>query len=428
MDHTKALSANVARYPWYMFFRDCYFWGPAFFLYFTSVLTLSETLWLESVYFVSVAVLEVPSGYLSDRFGRRYTLAVSSACLVLAYLIFWVGSSFGAFALAQICLAGGFASASGTDTALLYESLAGLDRTDEYASKEGQAMAYSFRAGAIGALAGGLLALGHLGWIYGASFVAALVSFFIALTFADPAGPVPSDDSDEKGHPQAAMIHQTVSLFGLAFSRRLRFFTLYMVFMTILVHFPYEFYQPYLAAVMKHLGVSGTVTPGVTGVHLALTMITGSLFTGVAGRIYHRCRIRRALLGAALFQAVILALMAIWIHPLMALLLVCRNLAKAVYIPLVNAEVSPQVATHERSTYLSLQSLMGRLGYGLVLMILPLFTSTFGGGLTMTLAIVAGIGGIFWLTLRCIEFPSSDGQVCCVNHGKGGGHSHHSRI
>ncbi len=427
MDRTETLTANVTRYPWYIFFRDCYFWGPAFFLYFTSVLPLSETLWLESVYFVSVAVLEVPSGYLSDRFGRRYTLAVSSACLVLAYLIFWISHSFIAFALAQVFLAAGFASASGTDTALLYESLAGLGRKDDYAKKEGQAMAYSFRAGAIGALAGGLLALGHLRWIYGASFAAALISFFIALAFTDPKRPLASDDSNEKGQRHATMIHQTAALFSLAFSRRLRFFTLYMVFMTILVHFPYEFYQPYLAAVMKHLGVSGAITPGFTGVHLALTMITGSLFTGVAGRIYHRCRIRRALLGAALFQAVILALMAIWIHPLMAVLLVCRNLAKAVYIPLVNAEISPQVAACERSTYLSLQSLMGRLGYGIVLMILSWVTAAVGGGLTMTLAAVGGIGGILWLILRCIEFPSRKGQTCCGNLGKSIGHSHHSR-
>ena len=185
-DSNTALAANVRRYPWYLFFRDFYFWGPAFFLYFTSVLTLSQALWLESVYYIGVAVLEEPSGWLSDRFGRRRTLAVPSACLALAYLLFWAGNSFIAFALAQVFLAAGFAFASGTDTALHYESLSGLGRSREYAVREGRALGFSFRAGALGALAGGLLAMGHLRWIYGASFFAALVSLGLALGFTDP--------------------------------------------------------------------------------------------------------------------------------------------------------------------------------------------------------------------------------------------------
>ena len=95
------LKRTVRLYPWYVFFRDCYFWGPAFFLYFSSALPLSQVLWLEAIYYVSVALLEVPSGYVSDRFGRRPTLLFSTACLTSAYLLFFVGNDFSTFALAQ---------------------------------------------------------------------------------------------------------------------------------------------------------------------------------------------------------------------------------------------------------------------------------------------------------------------------------------
>jgi len=413
-DSNTALTANVRRYPWYLFFRDCYFWGPAFFLYFTSVLTLSQALWLESIYYVGVAVLEVPSGWLSDRFGRKWTLAVSSACLALAYLLFWAGKNFTIFALAQIFLSLGFAAASGTDTALHYESLAGLDRQDEYAKMEGRALGFSFRAGALGALAGGLMAMDHLKWIYGASFGAALASFIVVLTFTDP-DPV-------KQPPPISMGRQVKELLGRALSKRLRFFTFYTLVMTILVHFPYEFYQPYLAGVMESLGWDVQFTPGITGSHLALTMFMGSLFTGVAGHLRHRCQVRRVLLGAALFQVVLVAVMAVWVHPLVAGLLVCRTLSRAMSAPLINAEISPLVETHQRSTYLSLQSLLGRLCYGLVLLGLPL-VSLFGG-LRTTLAAAAGIGVLLWLALLFLPFPKDRHHSCCTDHKDAGHHSH----
>lgn len=415
-DLNTAMAANVRRYPWYLFFRDCYFWGPAFFLYFTSVLTLSQALWLESVYYIGVALLEVPSGWLSDRFGRRRTLAVSSAGLAMAYLLFWAGNSFVVFALAQVFLAVGFASASGTDTALHYESLVGLGRPEAYTKMEGRALGFSFRAGALGALAGGFMAMDHLKWIYGASFGAALVSLCLALSFTDPR---PAEQA-----PKPSMGRQAAGLLGKAFSKRLRFFTVYTLFMTVLVHFPYEFYQPYLAGIMASFGWASDLTPGMTGVHLALTMFMGSLFTGIAGRLRHRCQVRRVLLGAALFQVVLVIAMAVLVHPVVAGLLVCRTLSRALFTPLINAEVSPLVAASERSTYLSLQSLLGRLCYGLVLLVLPLVSLVSGGGFRSVLTAAGGLGILFWLVLRFLSFPQDDHHACCSGHGDAGRHSH----
>jgi MFS family permease len=415
VNHDAALEANVKRYPWYLFFRDCYFWGPAFFLYFTSVLTLTQVLWLEAVYYIGVAAMEVPSGYISDRFGRKWTLAGSSACLAIAYFLFWMGSGFWDFALAQLFLAAGFASASGTDTALHYESLAGLKQQDEYARLEGRALSFSFRAGALGALAGGLMAMGNLRWIYGASFAAALLSLCICLTLTDPV---------MKKRTKISMGRQVYGLLRKSMSRRFRFFTLYFIAMTILIHFPYEFYQPYMANVMEGLGRPVQMTPGVTGAHLALTMLMASLFTGVAGRIRHRCEIRRVLLGSALFQAVLICFMALAVHPLVAVMLVFRTVSRALSTPLVNAELSPLLEPHERSTYLSLLSLLGRLGYGIVLLVLPLGNILLDHGLQGTLISAAGAGILLWLMLAVSHFPREENHTCCTQGENHETHSH----
>ena len=398
---------NVRQYPWYRFFRDCNFWGPAFFLYFTSVLTLEQALWLESIYYVAVAALEVPSGYISDRFGRKYTLVFSSASLALAFFIFFVGNDFATFALAQLFLACGYASASGTDTALHFESLKELKREDEYTRGEARALKFSFRAGAVGALGGGLLALGQLNWIYGASCLSALISMVIALTFKEP-------PMGRAGMPMGPQVKQLVRK---SLSQRFRFFTFFTLGMTLLLHFPYEFYQPYLDRVMEGLGHTSKMTPLVTGFHLAATALVGSYCTRFARNITHGCEIRRILMATTLFQVLLIGLMAAVVHPVIVVLLAGRTLARAISTPMVNAQVSPLPHRNERSTYLSIQSLFGRLGYGLSLVLLPLGSRLFTDGLTGSLFWAATVGAGLLLVLKFTPSPAT--AHCCKGHPHG---------
>jgi MFS family permease len=74
---------------------------PVFFLYFSQRLSLSQVLRLEAIYYLCIVLVEVPSGYFSDRYGRRLTLLIASAALFVAYVIFFFGDNFGEFAVAQ---------------------------------------------------------------------------------------------------------------------------------------------------------------------------------------------------------------------------------------------------------------------------------------------------------------------------------------
>ncbi|BCS94940.1 MFS transporter [Desulfoluna limicola] len=404
----ESLSANITRYPWYLFFRDCHFWGPAFFLYFTSVLTLSEALQLEAVYYVGVAVMEVPSGYVSDRFGRRRTLLLSSGCLALAYLLFLTGSSFYQFAVAQLFLAAGFAAASGTDTALHFESLKALNREAEYVTREGKALRYALLAGGISAIVGGLIAMGQLRWVYGASFVSAVISWCMVFSMTEPGG--------KAGGTAVPMGRQVRGLLGKAWGRRLRFFTLYTLGMTVLLHIPYEFYQPYLERTSSFMAAGSSFTPPIAGAHLALTMLIGAWFTRYAGRIHHRCVVRRTLLACTLLQVVLIGAMALVVHPVVALMLMGRTASRAISTPLVNAELSPLLERHERSTYLSLQSLLGRLCYGAVLLVLPLGAGLFEDALHGTLVCALGLGLCLLALLVITPFPRDENHTCCRDH------------
>ena len=51
-------------------------------------LTLMEVMILQSVYSFTVAITEIPSGYLADYFGRKNSLIISTVLTFCGYLIF----------------------------------------------------------------------------------------------------------------------------------------------------------------------------------------------------------------------------------------------------------------------------------------------------------------------------------------------------
>ena len=72
------MARNVSLYPWFKFFQNLVFWQAIWFLYFQNELSPSEALLLYVIYDVGTTVLEVPSGYMSDRLGRRLTLIAAA--------------------------------------------------------------------------------------------------------------------------------------------------------------------------------------------------------------------------------------------------------------------------------------------------------------------------------------------------------------
>ena len=85
---TEAVERSIRRYPVYLFFQKASYWGPVFFLYFNSLLSLSDVLLLEAIYYFGVVLLEIPTGYLADRVGPRRVLIASSLSQVAACAAF----------------------------------------------------------------------------------------------------------------------------------------------------------------------------------------------------------------------------------------------------------------------------------------------------------------------------------------------------
>lgn len=397
MSHS-GLTRSVRLYPIYAPLTQAYFWLPVFFLYFNQHMPIEQVLRLEAIYYVAVVILEVPSGYLSDTLGRRLTLLISAVSAIFAYALFFLGDSFDVFVLAQIGLAASMAFRSGTDTSFHYDLLKCLGREDAYPQREARITRNVFIASAGAALLGGVGSIYALRVAYGLSLLAACVAFVLVLLFAEP-------DRESSSARQASGFFLQIRA-CLAYLRQpvLGWLMLFSVFMTVINHIPYEFYQPYI----QLLGGEAS-TPLLTGLHTALTMGIAAWFARQSIRLRDHLGTRSALMLSAGVQVVLISMMGFFFHPVVALLLAFRSVPRALMIAPLNAATVPRLQQHHRATYLSIQSLIGRLSFSLCLVLLAGVSEGPDVALSHTLlhCAVFAIAGCVVLAVIALMIPRS---------------------
>jgi len=354
---TKKLQRNLKLYPWYAGLFHAYFWLPVYFLFFQSKLDLADVLLLESVYFASVVAMEVPSGWFSDMFGRKRTLIAASLFLCAAYILFLQANSFNMFAIAQMLLAAGIAFNSGTDTSFLLETTQALGIQDEYGAREANATRFNFLGTAVAAVLGGLAAIPDFRGAYVLSFVGAVGLLAITIRFTEP---LPANPSSKT--PRVGFIKQIVSCVGLLRNIRLLWLSVFAVFMIVMNHIPYEFYQPFVKELAREYEIM-KATPFLTSLHLALTMVVAAWIASKSIHIRDRIGTGATLISAAGLQLAMVAVMYFFVNIPAAIATLLRSCPRALMTAPLNAAVAPNVPTSMRATFLSLQSLFGRLGF-----------------------------------------------------------------
>ena len=364
---------NVRLYPWYAGVFHAHFWMPVFFLYFLKHMDLADVLRLEAVYYAGVVLLEVPSGYFSDRFGRRLTLLIANASLLAAYLTFFFGSDFVTFAFAQVLLAAGLAFNSGTDTSLHFDSLASLGREQEFGDREAVVARNSILASGLAGLVGGAAGVLDLRFAYGLSALAAVAGLGIVFAMREPS-------SHEKRLVVAGPAAQVKTCGKLLRQPLLAWVFAFYVVMTVLNHVPYEFYQPYIELALAGRLPMGDGATLATGIHVAVVMVIAAWFAHRSIRLRDRLGLGGVLLSATALQTVIILAMGLVLNPLIILLVLARSVPRALMTAPINAAVAPRVSQGQRATFLSIQSLAGRLAFSGWLLVLSLIPASNGDG------------------------------------------------
>lgn len=152
-------------------------------------LNMEQIYILQAVFSITVALFELPSGYLSDLFSRKANLIASASLYFIGELGFLLSDGFFHLIIAEILLGIGLSLFSGTDVSLVYDSLKASENTKEGDVEKSQAkylsnvMFWGLFGEAIGGLIGGFIV--SYGIIYVlqvnaiVSFLPLVVAFFL---------------------------------------------------------------------------------------------------------------------------------------------------------------------------------------------------------------------------------------------------------
>jgi MFS family permease len=136
---------------------------------------------------LAVMALELPTGWIADRFGHRASLIAGSAVQVAGMLWCWLGEGLSGLLIASVLVAVGDAFRSGACQALLYRSCVALQREDEFQTIEARTGAVELCALVAMVAAGGAIVVTAgfaAGWI--AETLLCAIGLVIACAMTEP--------------------------------------------------------------------------------------------------------------------------------------------------------------------------------------------------------------------------------------------------
>lgn len=299
----------------------------------------------EACFAAVVVLFEVPSGWISDMWKRKYVLALGALFDVIGMGCLLVGDNLWWAILGQSIVGISVSLMSGTHTAMLYDSLLSVGRESEYRKREGKRGALMFYSVAVASVAGGLL--------YPISHTLPLILCMICLTIGIIAAclmvePTRHRKIAEK-HPVADMIETArYALRGHADVGMIILFASVMFCATKLIMWTQ---QPYYMALHIDESLFG------------ILMAAGFLMAGMSSHVSHlldgKVGSVQALLGVWLVAVAICIAAGVSLGYVgVGLLMLGGSVLYGIASPRVSEAINSRVGSERRATILSTQSLI----------------------------------------------------------------------
>jgi len=275
-------------------------------------LSLSEILILQSILLGSALLLEVPTGILGDRVGKKQSIVLGLTCALLAWIPWFLATNFWLFALAFFLLGASQAFISGSDQALIYELLETKDQKKEMQKVYGRYLAMSTFGFAIAGLVGGFLAahqtLAEFIHLYVLTAVAQAFALILFLSVRQPTAS-PSDVS--LAAEQRHVFRNALTLLkGNGNLRRIVTLSVLTAPFSVAL---LTLFQPYF--------VASSVPGAWFGVALFLSSMAASGTKLFAHRLETAIGVEWAAFISTMLPGVFWILMALMFHPIIAVLL-----------------------------------------------------------------------------------------------------------
>jgi MFS family permease len=370
-----------------------YLWVPISMAFMASRgLGFDQIMMLSALYSGVVIAVEIPTGALADRMGRRVTMMAGALAMVASCLVAYHAHSFAVFAVAEALAAISISLCSGADSAYLFDLLAARGKVEEYPHRESVASAWHLFGNAAAYAAGGVLGEVGLGLPYLVTAAIAALACVAALGLGPEGAPRPRTSARSELTAYLSTMRGAVD--DVVRSRRLIWVMGFSALVFVLIKVTNYLYQPYLDGRGYGLAATGFV---FAGVYL------------LASFVAHRGKPIRDRLGEApLVWGVLIALAGSfllldqlagpWVLGALAIQAVAKGLYSPLTKPMLNREIRD---SSRRATVLSIES----IGRRAAMAAFSLLAGLFAAGSAIVLCGVVGFIGLAILALTSRHSP-----------------------
>ena len=335
-------------------------------------LSLTQIMILQATYSFTVAVLEIPSGFFADIYGRRLSLFYGSILTFIGYLIFSFFSGFNEFFIAEILLGIGGSLISGADSALIYDTLLQLKKDEDYTKVEGKNYGIGNVSEGIAGVIGGFLAITSLDLpVYIQTFVL-FFSIPISYSLVEP----------ESSYKLAKSIKSIWLVVKETFfeKNKLKWYIIYSSSMGIGTLSIAWFVQPFLIEIETPLFYYGIIWAGL------------NIITGITSYYSYLFKHKNLLIYISLIMVISFILLGYNISMYGLIFIVFIYLIRGIITPTLRNLININSSSERRATVLSLRSFIIRISFAIIAPILGYITDYFDISFVFySLAVIVGL-------------------------------------
>ena len=317
-------------------------------------LSLTQIMILQATYSFTVAILEIPSGFFADIYGRRLSLFYGSILTFIGYLIFSFFSGFNEFFIAEILLGIGGSLISGADSALIYDTLLQLKKDEDYTIVEGKNYGIGNVSEGIAGVIGGFLAITSLDLpVYIQTFVL-FFSIPISYSLVEP----------ESSYKLAKSIKSIWLVVKETFfeKNKLKWYIIYSSSMGIGTLSIAWFVQPFLIEIETPLFYYGIIWAGL------------NIITGITSYYSYLFNHKNLLIYTSLIMIISFILLGYNISMYGFIFIVFIYLIRGIITPTLRNLININSTSERRATVLSLRSFIIRISFAIIAPILGYIT------------------------------------------------------
>ena len=312
-------------------------------------LTFFEVMLLQSYFTIMIFLFEIPCGAIADYLSRKASLFLGALAIAIAGLIYGSIPNLFIFMIGETFFALGFAFISGTDEALVYDTLKKMEREEEMPKIMGKNKSFFLVGIGISAPLGSILALFvQINLIMTLMFIPFLIAAFIAISFKEP-----NHDLERKTKGYFSVIRSGIK--ELKNNKNLRILAMDLILVEALVLFIIWMYQLYFDYLSVPLVFFGFVAASMT--------LSEIICTNLLPKFERHYKNKKSILTIyTLIPGIAYILIAfIFFAPIViALVLIVIGFGFSRRIIFING-INKEIETENRATVLSTISMIGNI-------------------------------------------------------------------